>query len=515
MYSNLRLIAERIFGAALAPHLLWIAPLLVLISFIMLLLPAWRKREGLAWAGETRFAVLTLLLAGAFRVILLGGVVAALSTALMVQGRLFAEKHGRVTQRNSDAIRSKWGVPHEQFDLQVRQFIMRKLVEEQFSDGTREELLLEDRQPAVGDEERTVINQESFGAPAGEGAKSRYLTRRVSYWVRKPAESDSIMASDVTIDVRSNPRILGGAAYAGFEDQWQLTYQVTNSADSATQAVFAFPLPGEGYGVFNRLAVKMDGQDWLPKVRYRNGALTWRMVMQPAEVRTIEVSYSSRGLEYLRYHPGEMREHCLVVLNVQGIPTRHLNYPIGTMSPAEKVSELSGEDYALHWDLSRAVSNFDIGIIVPAQEQPGYYITRLLASAPLGLALLALALLVTRWLISGKLDLLSVALAAVSFGVGNLLLANMNDVVASFPIAFTLSTLPLAAAMALYWKKVDGACFLSAQSAVLYAAFAIYFLLASLSEEAGGTMISVLYAALFIYVAGLVAWTGTLRRREA
>lgn len=515
VYSNLRLIATHLVGAGLGRHMLWIVPLLAVISLVMLLLPVWRRREQAAWAGQLRWPTLTLLPAAAFRVILLTTLVVGLGAVLMAQGNRFSEKHGRVTERNLGAIRSKWGVAHEQRDLSLAHYVMRKVVQEKFSDGTEEELALGDRQPATGDEPEIIISEETFQPPANETPAKRTLTRRLTKWVRKQLVTESITRSDVTIDVRANPRVLGGAVYAGFDDRWQLVYAVTSDLDFATLAEFRFPLPADGYGVFDRLSVRMDGQEWLSKVRYRAGILTWSMVVQPGQTHNVEISYSSRGLEYLRYQPGDMRERCLVTMNVKGIPPRHLNYPIGSMSPRERVSELSGDEYSLHWDLSRAITNYDIGLIIPAQDQPGYHIAMVLAAAPLGMALLALTLLVTRWLLSGRLDLVSVALALSAFYIGHVLLANLNDVVTSFPKAFGLSIIPLAAAMAVYWKRVDGAYLLPLQSTVIFALFTVFYPLASLNKDAGGTMTGIMYAVLFMYVIGLMAWKTTGRKAES
>jgi hypothetical protein len=251
--------------------------------------------------------------------------------------------------------------------------------------------------------------------------------------------------------------------------------------------------------------VKVDGQDWIPRVRYGEGCLKWKVVMQPAESRKVEIGYASRGLQYLRYKPGNMRERCLVAMTLHGVPPGRLDYPIGSMPPLEDRSKLPGDNYTLHWDLSRAVSNYDIGIAMPRAEQPGYFVTQVLGAAPIGLVLLALMLLLTRWLIAGRLDLLPVSLALIAFYIGNALLANLNDVIASFALAFAVGTVPLGVAVCVFWWTMDGRGFLAAQSAALYLLLALIYPLLALSS-ASGTLLYFLYTILFIYVVGLVAW---------
>jgi hypothetical protein len=124
-------------------------------------------------------------------------------------------------------------------------------------------------------------------------------------------------------------------------------------------------------------------------------------------------------------------------------------------------------------------------------------------------------LLLTRWLISERLHLLPVCLVLVAFYIGNALLANLNDVVTAFPMAFAVAILPITVAVGFFWRRIDGPAFLGTQSSVLYALFAVFYPLASLSEEAGGTMLHVLYAALLLYLLALVAWQAARKRPEA
>ncbi|MFW5857797.1 MAG: hypothetical protein ACOCX4_07965, partial [Planctomycetota bacterium] len=85
---------------------------------LLVLLTVRRDAVTRVRAGWRRFlAGLVLnLLRGALGL----GVVGILAALLLVQAGLFTERHGQVTQRNYDAVRSKWGVPHEQRPLRVQ-----------------------------------------------------------------------------------------------------------------------------------------------------------------------------------------------------------------------------------------------------------------------------------------------------------------------------------------------------------------------------------------------------------
>jgi hypothetical protein len=517
MFSNLLAVLRRVVALGVSKELVLAFGLFAVVSLVMLCLPAWRRREQAAWRGEGRFGLATLFAAAAFRLSVVMAVVGSLAAALMAQKGLFSEKHGCVTQRNYEAVQTKWGVSHEQSDLAVHHYIMHKKVEEELADDSTRERWLDERQPALTDEERIPISDETFAAPPrkqDEPVDLHRVARRTVAWVREQVAQDSITTCEAVIGIRSSPRRLGNATYAGYEDSWYLKYGIRNTAGFETAAVLRFPLPAEGSGLFDRLSVKVNGQDWLSNVRYRNGALEWRMLMPAGKEWAVEIGYQSRGLEYFRYKPGNMRSRCLVTVNVDGIDARRLNFPIGSMPPRDDLKSLSGSKYALHWDLSYAVSNLDIGLIIPSEEQPGYYITNLLGAAPVAVALLALMLFVTRRLTSGKLQLLPVCLVLGAFYAGNALLANLNDMVTEFPAAFAIAVLPIVAAVWLFWRKIDGRGFTSAQSAALYAVFAVFYPMASLSGE-GGTLVYVLYTVLLLYVLGLVAWNLTRKTAAA
>ena len=515
MYTNLLAIARRVLGYGLAEHLVWIAPLLAVIAAIVLCIPAWRRREEAALDGKGRLPMLTLFAAAWFKLLVAGATIGLLAAALLAQKGLFSERHGRVTERNYNAVKTKWGVPHEQRDLTVSQYVMRKVIEEEVADGSRRTRKLPERQAAQGKESRIVLDEERITyTPEEAKSQPRRVVRRVTALVREHVEQESIRTVDVKIGLRSNPRRLGGAAYAGYDDRWQLKYTVHNESPWATQGLFHFPLPAEGYGLYDQLVVKVDGKDWIPQVRYRRGSLAWRMLMQPGASHEVEIGYVSRGLEYFRYKPRNMRERCVVTVHVQGIDAGRINFPIGAMPPKDDLKALSGDSYALHWDLSRAVTNLDIGIIVPTARQPGYHVTRLLAGAPLGLALLALSLFVTRWLLTGRFDLVPVCLVSLSYYVAHALLANLNDVIPSFMACFVLSMAFVICFLLWFWEQLDGSGRLSLQSAVLTSAFFVLYPSAVLVGDGAGTYLHIFYAVLLAYVLGLVASKVAGGRRE-
>jgi hypothetical protein len=304
----------------------------------------------------------------------------------------------------------------------------------------------------------------------------------------------------VDITLKSNPRQLGGATYPGYEDQWLFRYIVENRSPFSTQAVLRFPLPGAGYGIFDRFIVKVNQEDYVPHLSYREGNLEWRMVMKPLEKCHIEIGYNSRGMGYFRYRPSDMRQHCKVTLKMEGVDSKRLNFPIGSMSPMTDIKTILGDNFTLNWDLSRAVTNFDIGYTMPTEAQPDYYIIKMLREAPIGLVLMCLVIILTRKLLRRPIRITAVGLAALTYYLTNILVAYLNDMTSSFALAFAVTTIPITALVFIFWLMLDTNRYSAIQTGIIFGLFAIGYPLAVLAGDLSGTILHTGYIVLLLYI---------------
>jgi hypothetical protein len=373
---------------------------------------------------------------------------------------------------------------------------------EELANGTSREQFLEEREPAVGEENEIIISDEVIAKLSEEEAKNRpnEVVRRIIKKVRREVKQDSIPSADVDVTLKSNPRQLGGATYPGYEDQWLFRYIVENRSSFSTQAVLRFPLPGEGYGIFDRLVVKVNQEDYVPRLSYREGNLEWRIVMKSLEKCNIEIGYNSRGLEYFRYRPSDMRQHCKVTVKMEEVDSKRLNFPIGSMPPMTDLKTISGDNFTLTWDLSRAVTNLDIGIMMPTEAQPGYHIIKILREAPIGLALMCLVIILTRKFLHAPVRLTAVGLTALAYYLSNILSANLNDVSPSFTFAFVVATIPITALVFMFWLMLDNRRFNAIQTGIIFALFAICYPLAVLTGDLSGTILHTGYIVLLSYI---------------
>ena len=498
MYRHILRLLAGLFGDK--AELVLVAGLGVLAVAVLLLLSrAWRQGvEAARRRGGWRAVVMGL--ANGLLTLLVGAtLVAAFGGAMLMQSGLFDERHGQVTQTNYQAIQTNWGEPHQQRELAVSHYVTEK----------KTFLILQDGRQ-VPEDQLGEVNPKQIGENPV----------KVTRDVRKAVPQNAIVRGQVEVDVRLNYRPKGSAFYTCYEDDWRLAYTVRNRSDKATEAEFRFPMPATR-GVYDGFTITVDGREWMDQVVLKNNSQTWTMPMEPAQEVHVEVAYASRGMEYLRYTPASMahREAQKVTMRLfpdtaeDGQPARgpqrllwqeHMGLPIGSMTPGVRTdSPADGEPMVLEWDLASAATSLGMGIILPDIKQPGWYVARLLHEAPLGLALLAAALVVTWMLLGRATHLFSLGLLVVAYYLFYTILAHASDHLTSFAACFALAAVATLTLAGAYLWLGWGRTFAAHQSLGLVAAFTLYYPLAVVFDDHTGLMLQVLYWTLAAYAAGL------------
>ena len=476
-----------------------------LLFFALLVLGNQRVRAQPAEASRPRrwLAAFRSTVVNSVRLNLGLGGAGLLCALLCFQSSLFSQRTGRVSQRSYEAVKSKWGAPHEQAELQVHQYVWELQTIEDFAGGGKRERSEPSTELDAGEE--TVLADETFDPKLDKDGKPlnpHEIVRRVRKHVRKEVPQDAIVTGSADITIRSSPRWLGGTGYAGYEDECSFEYAVCNRSATATRANFSFPLPGEhgSGGIFNHLLVMENGKDLGAAVHLSGQTLEWNRTLKPDEQVKIQVHYESRGLEYYRYIPGSLREQYTVQMHVFGIPHERLNFPIGAMSPADNLATLSGDDYTLHWDLSHAVTSFSMGIIVPSPRAPGLDVSRILVGAPPGLILLILLLVATRILIGAEIEMLPLALTALLHYLAYVAFANFSTLFGSFGWSYLAGLLVPAVGGAYLWIGREGWTFKGIQSATLFVLFTLGYPAAIYAEDYTGVILYSSYTMLALYL---------------
>ncbi len=192
--------------------------------------------------GGWRGIVLTIL-AASYKLLLVFMIARFIVVAMGYQARVFEHAHGRITRENRSAVLMKWGSPHEQRELGVTFTRKRTWVTRQLKlpdELDREGRVIEGRifsESYWKDEEQPV--------QAVEGKMPKVISTRDEE--RDVAvEQRAIRSAEVDVTVINNPRRLGGANYAGYEDQWRMRYTVAGEQDEPITAHMATPCRATG-----------------------------------------------------------------------------------------------------------------------------------------------------------------------------------------------------------------------------------------------------------------------------
>lgn len=447
----------------------------------------WRLEGG--WRGS-----LASMCTGLFKALLFFVFVRLLVVAMHFQAQSFEQQYGRVTETNRSAVLMKWGSPHEQAELSVTH--------------TRKRIWVTRQIKPVAD--KSDITTESFWkdeAPPVQAIAGRLPVvislREELCDVAVPQKS--IVSADVAIQIRNNPRQLGNANYAGYDDVWAMRYVLVNASDQRTTAHFKFPLPAQT-GLFDDLYLRMDGSNYLERTKSDESALGWDAEMSPGTQRTVEIGYRSRGLEHLRYIPRRMSQtgHYRVTMQVDGIPPDKLDYPIGSMPPAEKLSDLRGTFYTLTWKLDNALTSYDIGVKLPQAKQPRYHYARLMSEAPVALLLLLILLVLPRLIISVPVKVGIVAILGMAYFLLYTLMGHLADVLPGFVWSFAIAAGLLTLVVAWFRLNALESRFLRVQDVIGFGVLAVFYPLAVIDGDRTALWMQVFFLLMLLYVCVLI-----------
>ncbi len=436
------------------------------------------------------------LITGFFKISFILVLVRLLIVTLNYQSGMFNREHGRITEKNRRAILMKWGMPHEQKEIIVshkrpRIWLTRQLLLKSNDKNKKDKVYSE-----------SFWKDKPLSLNAVDGQLPAVITKKETVkWIAVPQKS--IISSEIDIKITNNPRRLGNANYAGYDDKWELKYNITNKSQWTTVASVFFSLPA-GTGLFDNISVKVDNVDILKNTKTKNDGLIFSIKLASGETKEVFISYSSRGLEHLRYIPARMTPtpHYRITMELNNIPAAKLDYPIGSMPPLEELSEQKGKkQYTLNWTLDNALTSYDIGIKLPKAEQPEYYYAKLLSEAPVALILLIFILVITPLIYGAKIRVEVISLIAIVYCLHYTFMGHLADLMAGFLGPYIISSI-VSILLIFIFRFFASDCdkYLRYTDIISFATMAIFFPLAVIDSNRTAFWMQLLYISIIIYV---------------
>ena len=208
--------------------------------------------------------------------------------------------------------------------------------------------------------------------------------------------------------------------------------------------------------MYDGLYATLNGDDILPQMQLKDGALELSRELQPDEALELNIGFKSRGMSFWYFQVNEPREirDFTLTLNLPDLPRPRLNYPEGCMTPTE--IKPSADGLGSHFDptgWTHAISSKGMGISLPTLPQPGATTSAVLGETEQGW-LMIFALLVLGSTLAAVNHAVLVSLlfgAATALGYG--LLGDFSDLLFGFWGTAALILVPMFLLLAALLRK--------------------------------------------------------------
>jgi hypothetical protein len=224
-----------------------------------------------------------------------------------------------------------------------------------------------------------------------------------------------IHSSDIAVTLKMDYRKKGLVYYTGYNAEFTGKYQINNPENENIYLSFIFPYPTQqGEGLLQNVKLLVNGKEDLEDTEYQPNLTLWTGVLGPAESLDITVQYDGRGLDQFEYgfESAEQINNFQMQIDVQG--AKELDYAESTMPPTESSQETeSGK--ILSWKLDKALTQLNIGVILPDKLNVEKQLFIMMYRAPV-FFLLFLASLVAIIRLSGeKVNFIPIVITSIAY----------------------------------------------------------------------------------------------------
>ncbi len=324
-----------------------------------------------------------------------------------------------------------------------------------------------------------------------------------------PVELES---SAVQVDLGLEHRRKGLLWYSTYDVGFDAVYTFTNHLDQRARGTVVFFFPASST-IYDQFEFRVNDLQITPNENNSYEGVDAVVDVPPGGEVTIHIAYQSRGLDRWVY---SFSDGITTVKNFSlkaNTDFAEYDFPPQTISATSKTPTQNG--WTLEWTFNNLVSDFDIGVQMPAKLNPGPLASRMSYFAPVSLLFFFTTLIVLGAVHDRNLHPMHYFFLGASFFSFHILFAYLVDHLL-LEQAFLIAAMVSMALVATYLVRAAGGRFaLWVSGAQLV--FLVLFSYAFFFEGYTGLVITIgaiLTLAILMQLTAKVDWTEVFRKKE-
>lgn len=319
-------------------------------------------------------------------------------------------------------------------------------------------------------------------------------------------------SSDIKVDLKLEHRKKGLLWYSTYNVVFSGRYEIVNSSEKDRNITFDFKFPVQR-AVYDDFRFLVGGRE-IQDVQISSGNITRDIRLSAGQSKIIEISYESQGMDEWSYDFGSdinPVKNFSLVLNTD---FADIDFPPESISPTDK--ERTGNGWKLTWRYSNLLTGAKIGMITPRKLNPGPWVSRVTATAPVSLFLFFFLLFVFTTIRKLRIHPMNYFFIGAAFFSFHLLLAYLVDHI-SIHMAFWICSAVSIFLVVSYMRLVVGARFAFVEIALSQLVYLVFFSYTFFFKGYTGLSITILcISTLFIImqVTGKVDWNKVFAKED-
>lgn len=275
-----------------------------------------------------------------------------------------------------------------------------------------------------------------------------------SFSFREPGSDQNIRinpaSNTLVVDIQLEQRRKGLFWYPTYQVDFSGEYRIENNDKVEKKVRLHFPLPSAD-ATYDNFSLVVDGEAVESEFDPATG-IQELLVIEPANARTVSISYRSRGLQQWQYLPSDSGR----VKNLDMTVTTNfdnVDFPSNSLSPMQKSPADDG--LKLSWLADDLITKQNIGVVMPEKLNPGPLSAKMTFFAPV--CLLFFFVLLTAIGILRKITIhpMHYLFVASGFFAFHLLFAYLIDLI-NVHLAFGLSAVTSMSLVVFYLRSALG-----------------------------------------------------------